>query len=449
MDCANVGASISIKSTTEDATTAQLGPEIVCSIVEPELVAPWFGSLPTMWTLKTSLINVSNGIHVVTIKDATSVDGLLSTNSTDNFFILVGKGDNPLVFPQSANYTRDLLHQSEDGKLFISHKAAGADQFRYSLNWGSTYSAWQPYTGGNTTLAPKKWSGTKAQEWKGEHVIVQYHSNTLGSSNHVQHGDLDAHQSPRRFPHLFLHGDFNRYGLDNGLDASLRVNNDGIWSYKLLAEWPVTVQVNEWGINPDGKRDEGGVYGDLDKDGVLDRLPPSSLIPATLGLNSTPPSPFLTWHLEVNDGTLGYSFKPAGNRWQQMIVFILMWAMPVLTGSLAVWGYLQSSVHPQAASHTRTNRATDSIKSSSTRSAYQCRNTRPSHSSARHFAVGRRLHQTTASLAQLLHCFATTLHSVLQQHRFHHKLCAVKFLSPQWNTILKIGPSRSRSVVWE
>ncbi|KUJ12806.1 alpha-1,3-glucan synthase Ags2 [Mollisia scopiformis] len=343
MDCTEVFTSISIISTTEDGTTAVLDPNsVTCFSIDPEPVAPWFGSLPSVWTFNASLINVSEGIHVITIKDVPTEDGLASTQSTDKLFLRVGRSDNPVVFPGSANYTQDLLHRDENGDLLISHKAAGADQFRYSLNWGSSYSPWQTYTGGNSTLAPRQWSGTKAQDWKGEHVIVQYHSSILGSSDHVQHGDLDANTPSRRFPHLFLHGDFNRYGLDSGMDNSMKLSTNGTWAYNMLAEWPATLQVNEWGINPDGQQDQTGVYGDLDKDGVLDRLPPSSLIPATLGLNATPPSPFLNWHLELNDGTLEYEFKPTGNRWHQLIMFILMWVIPVLTGSLAVWAYLQS-----------------------------------------------------------------------------------------------------------
>src|SRR5437667_1406124 len=96
-----------------------------------------------------------------------------------------------MIFPRLANYSRDLLHKDENRKLRISHKAAGADKFRYSTNWGTTYSNWEDYKGGNTTLAPKKWSGTNKQRWAGEHVIVQYWSRILGSGDHVQHGDVE------------------------------------------------------------------------------------------------------------------------------------------------------------------------------------------------------------------------------------------------------------------
>lgn len=86
----------------------------------------------------------------------------------------VGQSDNPMIFPKTANYTRALLHQNDNGSLYVSHKAAGADLYRYSLNWGSSYSNWTTYKGGNSSLAEQTWTGTKLQEWPDKHVIMQY-----------------------------------------------------------------------------------------------------------------------------------------------------------------------------------------------------------------------------------------------------------------------------------
>jgi alpha-1,3-glucan synthase len=122
----------------------------------------------------------------------------------------------------------------------------------------------------------------------------------------------------------------------------MRLEKDGLWTFDLLTEWPHSLEVNEWGINPDGKADITGVFGDIDQDGVLDRLPPSALAPATINFNTTPPSPFLSWKLEINDGTYGYTVIPTGNRWNQLTMYILMWTIPLLTGCFGAWAYLQS-----------------------------------------------------------------------------------------------------------
>jgi alpha-1,3-glucan synthase len=262
--------------------------------------------------------------------------------STDHLIFRIGQQDNPVIFPRNASHTTGLLNKNSDGSLAISHKAAGAEQFRYSLNWGSSYSAWQPYKGGSTTLAAQPWSGTKRQEWKGQHVIVQYHSRIAGSSDSIQHGDLDPKQPIRRFPHLFLEGMFNMFGLDGGVGNTFSLKDKGEWIFDLMTEWPTRVQINVWGINPDGQPDQTGMLGDLDGDKVLDRLPPNALSPAFINVTDVPPSPYLGWKLSLDDGTYRYDVLPVGNRLYQIIIFFIMWVVPLVTGVAAVWLYMTS-----------------------------------------------------------------------------------------------------------
>ena len=160
----------------------------------------------------------------------------------NHFLFRIGQHDNPIVFPRSGNYSNTLLQEHANGSLYISHKAAGADKFRYSTNWASTWSDWTPYVGGNTTLETQSWTGTKVQEWSGEHVMVQYWGSLIGSSDHMQQGDLKARPHPRRYPNLFVHGSFNEYGYDSGLAATMHQNKDGLWEYDFMAEWPTEFQ---------------------------------------------------------------------------------------------------------------------------------------------------------------------------------------------------------------
>lgn len=249
-----------------------------------------------------------------------------------------------MIFSRTANYTKALLHQDSSGALMLSHKAAGADVFRYSLNWGSSYSAWVSYKGGNTTLDKQPWSGTKRQEWSDQHVIVEYHSRMTGSSDHVQHADLGRQDlPPRRFPHLFWQGPYNQFGFDAGLNNEIVLDkSDGLWKYHFMTEWPAIAQVNVWGMNPDGQPDQTGVLGDIDGDSVLDRLPPSSLSSVVLNITQDPPSPYLAWRFSLDDGTYRFSLVPVGSRWQQMALYFLLWFIPVLTGAFGIWAFMKS-----------------------------------------------------------------------------------------------------------
>ena len=77
---------------------------------------------------------------------------------------------------------------------------------------------------------------------------MQYWSRLTGSSDHVQHADLED-TTPRRFPHLFWQGPYNQYGFDAGLDNELKLDDtDGLWKFNWMTEWPAIAQLNVWGI---------------------------------------------------------------------------------------------------------------------------------------------------------------------------------------------------------
>jgi alpha-1,3-glucan synthase len=88
------------------------------------------------------------------------------------------------------------------------------------------------------------------------------------------------------------------------------------------------------GIDANGKPDRNIIYGDINKDGVLDRMSPQSFAVNVLTVEDGPSSPYLSWQLEVNDGTLRYEFKPIGSRMFQKIVFFSLICLPVMCGGM-------------------------------------------------------------------------------------------------------------------
>lgn len=343
MSCNDLTSKISINSTTEDGTIPQIDKKSVkCTKVsDPELV-PLVGAVGTQWTWTADLTSVSNGIHKIIITNVSAEGGGSTTAAVDHLLFRVGQLDNPMVFNE-ANYTRAILHQDNKGGLFVSHKAAGADLFRYSTNWGSSYSDWLPYTGGNTSITRQVWSGTKSQEWSGEHVILQYWSRMTASSDYIQQGDLDSTMTPRRYPHLYWQGPYNQYGFDAGLDNEIKLDPaDGRWKFNFMTEWPTLAQVNIWGMNPDGQPDQTGVLGDIDQDSILDRLPPSSLASVILNITQPPPPPAIAWRFELDDATNRFYLIAVGNMYNQLILYFLMFLIPVLTGALGIWIFMKS-----------------------------------------------------------------------------------------------------------
>ncbi|KAG9896840.1 putative alpha 1,3 glucan synthase, partial [Aureobasidium melanogenum] len=339
MDCDSITKNIVVTSTTADKSSPGIDTKsVVCSKIQDSNPPPYIGAITSAWSWKATLVDVSNGVHSLTIQNASTTGGV-STGSTDHVFFRIGQADNPIVFPRTANYSSNVLSEGSNGDLLVSHQAAGADKWRYSTNWGSTWSDWQNYDGSNSTVKKQPWSGTKSQKWTGDHIVLQYWNRVIGSSTHIQHADANQKQAPRRFPHLFANGDFNQFGFDGGLKNTFKMATDG-WDFHLMTEWPHQVQINVWGMNPDGQPDQSFIYGDIDDDAVLDRLPPDALSPAVINMTKLPPSPYLAYKISVDDASYKYKLIPAGSRLVQVLTFALLWSLPVLTGAISIWTYM-------------------------------------------------------------------------------------------------------------
>lgn len=343
MDCDSVANSLDIKSTTQDGRVAVLNrTSIICQSIDADPPRN-VGEIASAWSFNALLENVSNGVHTYTVKNATASDGNSTTGSVDKFMFRIGQTDNPIVFPTSANYTRGLLQKNSSTEdLYLAPRAAGADKFRYSTNWGTTYSQWFDYTGANVKVDAQAWSGTSEQDWTGKHVIVNYWSAMTGSADHIQHADLDTDALPRRWPHAFVQGPFNYYGYDGGLPNKMSQDANGYWTFDLTAEWPTDLIINVWGMNPDGYPDKSAAYGDVDHDGVLDWVPPDSLADNVINVTTRPALPHLGYKVIVDDGNYNYYLVPVGSALVQIFIAILIGLVPVISAGLGVWAFMRS-----------------------------------------------------------------------------------------------------------
>jgi alpha-1,3-glucan synthase len=144
---------------------------------------------------------------------------------------------------------------------------------------------------------------------------------------------------------MFLNGPYNQYGYDAGLNNEVKLIDVQTWKHNWMVEWSSNgslAQINIWGINPDGQPDQTVVYGDADGDSILDRLPPSALSAVVLNVTDPPPKPYLSWTFIINDSDLRFRLEPAGSMWTQLILYVLLWVIPLVTGILSCWLYVQS-----------------------------------------------------------------------------------------------------------
>ncbi|CAJ2501836.1 Uu.00g046890.m01.CDS01 [Anthostomella pinea] len=342
MDCDSFTRAIEFASITGNNAVPEIdNSTVICTSGSDVETLPYIGAVASAWKWSASITNVEDGVHQIIVRNATTEDMGSFTNSVDRFLIRLGTAGNPIVFPTTGNYSSSLLTKSAQGDLTLHHEAAGASKWRYSLNWGSTWSDWTDYESDTTSIDQQQWSGTESQAWDGEHVIVQYFSKLLGSSSIVQHGDVD-HSVTRRFPHLWANGPFNQFGFDAGIHNQLHQTANSQWEWHFMVEWPSRFQLNVWGMNPDGQPDQSFVYGDNNGDFVIDRLPPSSLVESAVNVTDVPPAPYLAYRLVLDDATLNYDLVPTGDRGVQLALYIILWLAPLISGILCVYVFKAS-----------------------------------------------------------------------------------------------------------
>ena len=96
----------------------------------------------------------------------------------------------------------------------------------------------------------------------------------------VAHADYNDNL-PRCVPQFLTRGPFNTWGYDSGINGVMTHNLDRKLELEIMGNWPAYVQLNVFDYN-------GYFYGDVDSNGVLNRLPPNSAAPNYI--NMTAPS---------------------------------------------------------------------------------------------------------------------------------------------------------------
>ena len=253
-----------------------------------------------------------------------------------------GTPDNVMVFPNQDYDTQAMA--ASGGQYTFTHKAIGADRFRYTWNYGWNWTDWRPYE--DTTTMDAAVFESKDNVWEGAHVVVQCESilcclisqsltiyltdwsELASSANTVVHSDAKYTGPPRRVPQFIVRAPWNNFGFDKGIPYEMKLNDKAQWQLDIMAAWPTYMQLNVFDFND-------YFYGDADGDGILDRLPPNSVAPNYVNV-SAPPYPYLSWRLLVDDSSMAWSLEPRGHALVSMIMYALLVSIPLITGTLAV-----------------------------------------------------------------------------------------------------------------
>lgn len=320
MDCASVTNGITVTGQFAGSSMQPRLTNIVCQSFDgerPETV----GVAPSSWFISATVSDAPDGLYDIQVARVNAQRAGAQTMATDHLLVRKGTAENAMVFTGDADYSDSILSES-NGEYTITHASPGADRFRYSADFGQTWTAWTDYeavTAANATLFEDKW-------WDGHHVEVQYWSAIAGSASVVVHGDA-GWSGRRRFPQLLLRGEFNQWGFDSGRHSAMSNDDQGLWSIPFMSTWPAYIQLNVYGY-------DDYFYGDTDADGIIDRLPPNALSPNYLNI-STPPMPHVSWTLFLDDKSGEWYIIPRGHFAAAVALFALLLSIPPITAFIA------------------------------------------------------------------------------------------------------------------
>ncbi|GJE90808.1 apha amylase catalytic domain and glycogen synthase DULL1-like domain-containing protein [Phanerochaete sordida] len=323
MDCDSVTQSLAfnMSSSGQGSTPTVNAGSINCGTIQNPTYSLINGVDASMWSWSATLQNVPDGILEILVNNPSAQNNAGSTGSKDRLLLRKGSSKNVMVFPDS-DFDNEAFGYS-NGQYTFTHNALGADQFRYSTNFGQNWTEWRNWED-TTTIASSEFDGNF---WDGQHIMVQYWSALAATAAVVVHADR-GYPKPRRVPQFLARGPFNQWGFDQGIPAAMTHNDDGKWELEIMATWPTYVQLNVWGY-------DDYYYGDVDSDGVLDRLPPNTAAPNYLNM-SAPPHPHLAWALLVDDSSMTWTLEPRGQSAVGAIMYALLLSIPLITGTLAV-----------------------------------------------------------------------------------------------------------------
>ncbi|KAJ4474841.1 modular protein with glycoside hydrolase family 13 and glycosyltransferase family 5 domains [Lentinula aciculospora] len=340
MDCDTVTNSISLSMSSSGHGSPPSIGNVSCLSISPSDSTGLAGVPQTAWVWNATLTNLPDGLLTIAVDSPSSAGGV-GTGATDHLILRKGQSGNVMIFPNN-DYNNSAL-VSTNNEYMYTHSAFGADQFRYSLDFGQTWTNWTQWE--DVTTVNQSFFADSSIFWNGVHLMVQYWSQVTMTTENVIHADSGGYTGPpRRVPQFLGRGNFNEWGNNQGVNSQFTLRSDNssssssmssgdsgnLWELKIMAAWPTFIELNVWGF---GVADY--YYGDTDDDGVLDRLPPNTEAPNYVNM-SAPPYPYLSWSILVDDSTMRWTLQPRGRAMISMVVYSLLVSVPLITGTLAV-----------------------------------------------------------------------------------------------------------------
>lgn len=158
-------------------------------------------------------------------------------------------------------------------------------------------------------------------------------NDTSGFWNSTAHVELASNWR------ILVHGYFDEFGIESGVPSRMRRDAPGAWHNDLMAELPSEIQLSMWDQDVSNQPILMQTFQDIDNGTHLNFLLPASSSSNIAYLTKFPAPPHLAYKISIDAANRQYVLTPVGSRRIQVVVYVLLGTMPILTGFASIWIY--------------------------------------------------------------------------------------------------------------
>lgn len=167
-------------------------------------------------------------------------------------------------------------------------------------------------------------------------IIVTWASSLNSSSDF---GDSKTQVGSTFDCRYLLHGLLDGFGIGSGVPSRKWQDAPGNWHYELMAELPSEFELSicdqDLKSNPALTR----TFPDVDNDTYMGVLPVTLSPYNIVQITKFPAPPNLAYRISIDSVKRQYFLTPVGSRRNQVIVYLLLGTIPILTGFASIWIY--------------------------------------------------------------------------------------------------------------
>lgn len=136
-----------------------------------------------------------------------------------------------------------------------------------------------------------------------------------------------------------LHGPFDGFGIGSGVPSRMRQDPPGNWHYELMAELPSEFELSICDQDVNSNPALTRTFSDVDNDTYMGLLPVALSPYNIVQITKFPAPPNLAYRISIDSAKGQYFLTPVGSRRNQVIVYLLLGTIPILTGFASIWIY--------------------------------------------------------------------------------------------------------------